>query len=321
MSNKTSEYAYAGNAKIVSGQLYANDTLTSIGGSGPIPNVQVAMESFGLFRQLDDGSCQGITYDKGILGLSPYITANVSGETQGPSFRQDLFDAGAIASKTMVQWFNRATTDFSRMTGGTLFGAIDPSKYTGPLVRVPNVATSGEVGVYVPRPLITFNSKTYNTTDTESCLLDTGTHADTLPFPYGTDESATFYNASGNQLFDSDGVVAYNGTCDSIPKNLTIGYTFAGVNSNESVTINVPLRNYARGATASNQTAEDKICVLNLEMDGCIFAAPFSTAAFIAMDDGDNSVAFAQGGISEEGSGIDLTVLKTIGQGQSYDTV
>jgi hypothetical protein len=311
LSNHSSSYAYAGNAKIVRGAEYSNDTLTVVGGSGAIPNVQYALEDYGLFRILDNGSCSGLEYDKAILGLSPYTNT-----TTGPSFRQNLYDAGQVASKVMVMWFNKHVGALGKLTGGVLFGAIDTSKFTGPLVRLPSVIAENQVGVYVPKPNITVNGVTIVPDQDTTCLVDSGAHGDSLPFDYFGTEQNRFYNASG--LIDYNGVVAYNGTCDSIPADLKITYIFPGVDASQEVSIDVLVRNYARGFVTPADAGN--VCLLSLETGGCTFGAPFLSGAFMALDDEDNSIALAQGGISE-GSGIDAASLKKIGQGESFDTV
>lgn len=311
LSNETSVFSYAGNAKIVTGTQFANDTITAPGGSGPISNVQFALERNALIRIADNGSCLGVSYDKAILGLSPYTNT-----TSGPSFRKNLYDTGSIASNTMSMWFNAQPGVLGRFTGGMLLGGIDRSKYTGPLVRVPLNATERQIGFYVNKPTVSFRGKRFSPSQNTNCLLDSGSHADALPFDYATNESAAFYAASNGQLFDNAGFVTYNGTCESIPRNLTIGYTFAGRKANDSVKIEVPLRNYARGQTVVGQPKGS--CVLSLEMGGCTFAAPFNTAAFMAVAEGEQSIGLAQGGVSREGSAVNAV---TIGRGQSWDKV
>ncbi|KAH7323932.1 aspartic peptidase domain-containing protein [Rhexocercosporidium sp. MPI-PUGE-AT-0058] len=310
LANHTSSYAYAGNAKILSGSQYANDTITSVGGSGPIPNVQFALENFGQFKQYDNGSCFHPTYDKAILGLSYYD----KGKTAGPSFRQNLFETGQIASKIMFMWFDKHLGAFGRLTGGILFGAIDKSKYTGPLVEVKNVIEEFQVGVYVAKPNVTFNGQTFVPDQDTTCLVDSGAHADYIPFAFGSDIEKLFFAATDGQLIDYNGVVAYNGTCESIPQDLNITYTFAGVNG-KYVDVNVPLRNYARGLVYPNSPAD--ICLFNLEVGGCIFGAPFQSAAAIVMDDEGDRVAFAQAAVSEEGAGVDESSLVVMGVEQS----
>jgi hypothetical protein len=314
ISNHSSEYAYGGNSKILQGVNYANDTLTAINGSGPIPNVQFASENFGIIRQLDNGSCiEVVTYDKAILGLSPYTNT-----TQGLSFRRDLFDTGKVATKTMVMWFDKHLGSPGRLTGGALFGAIDTSKYTGPLVQVPNVITQGEIGFYIPKPTVTFNGHTLTPDQNVTCLIDSGTHADYLPFSYDGNTTSEFFNTS--RLINYYGVVVYNGSCKSIPLDLTMEYTFPGVNRNQSITIDVPLRNYARGSPNFNESLGD-VCFLNMEVDGCIFGAPFLSGAFLAADDEDGLIALAQGGMGEEESGLDVDSLHIFGTGESFDTI
>jgi hypothetical protein len=315
ITNHTSAFAYAGNAKITGGIQYANDTLTVPGGSGPIPNVQFALENNCLLRQNDDGSClpSSAAVDLGIMGLSPYITTSIG--NGGPTFRRNLYDAGLIASQTMVMWFDRHLGPLGQLVGGTLFGAIDKSKYTGPLVRVPNAIESNQVGLYVPKPVFSVAGQTFTTSQDTNCLVDSGSHADSIPFFWNSTDADVFYNATG--FVDYAGIIRFNGTCESIPQDLTFDFTWVGVNASESITIQVPVRNYARGYVLQGVD----LCLLNVNNGDCIFGAPFSSAALIAVDDADKSIAFAQGGVSEEGSLLDLDQLKVIGVGESYDSI
>ncbi|KAH9219345.1 aspartic peptidase domain-containing protein [Leptodontidium sp. 2 PMI_412] len=309
LTNHNSTYAYAGNAKIVSGKQYANDTITLVGGSGPIPNVQFALENAGLFRMADNGSCIPPLYDEAILGLSHYDKE----KTAGPSFRQNLFESGQIASKTMFMWFDKHLGALGNLTGGILFGAIDTSKYTGPLVELKNVVAEYDIGVYVAKPNITINGQTFVPDQDTTCLVDSGAHADYLPFAYDGGMEELFYNATGGQLVDYNGVVSFNGSCELIPQDFNITYTFAGVNG-KSVDVSVPLRNYARGLV---DLSNDNICLFNLEMGGCTFGAPFQSAAAILMDDEGDRVAFAQAAVSEEGAGVDEKSLVVMGLEES----
>jgi len=311
MQNQSSEYVYAGNSKIVQGILYSNDTLTfSTNTSTTLPNVQLALENSAILRLRDNGSCAPPpSYDKGIIGLAPFINSNA---TQGPSFRQNLFDTSVIKTKTMVLWFNSPPSTLGTLSGGLLLGAIDTSKFISPL--------TGQVGYYIPKPNITFNGQTFTPDQNTTCLLDSGTHADYLPFDPLSDLGSAFFNASGGVLVDENGVVAYNGSCDSIPGSLNISYSFPGVTEGKIVEINVPLKNYARGASL-NGTLDGGVCLLNLEVGGCTFGAPFYSGAVVAVDDGSGVLALAQGGVSREGSGVDAASLKVFEVGETFDYV
>jgi hypothetical protein len=324
--NTSSEYVYAGNSKIVQGSLYSNDTLTfspfNSTASNSVPNVQLALENSAILRLNSNGTCTPPpTYDKGIIGLSPYINANV---TQGPSFRQNLANSGQLLSNTMITWFSSPPSTLSTLSGGLLLSAIDTSKFIPPLVRVPNVVQTGQVGYYLPPPTISFNNQTFIPDANTTCLLDSGTHADYLPFSYAGNVSGQFYNGSGGMLVDENGVVAYNGSCSSIPHALNLTYTFAGYNSNQTININVPLRNYARGATLDGtEEGGDEgsgICLLNLEIGGCTFGAPFYSGAMVAVDDERGVLALAQGGVSQE-AGVNPASLKLFGKGETFDYV
>lgn len=218
----------------------------------------------------------------------------------------------------MVMWFNAHLGALGRLTGGVLLGAIDTSKFTGELVRVPNVVTEYEIGIYVNKPTLEVGGVVFDLDEDTTCLVDSGAHADYLPFDYATNTSSVFFSSTG--LVDYNGVVAFNGSCESIPQDLNLTYTFVGANSSQSVSIDVPLRNYARGLNYTGDGTEG-LCLLNLEIGGCMFGAPFLSGAVLALDDSDNSVALAQGGVSQEGSGVDESTLKIIEAGQSWDTV
>ncbi|KAE9364546.1 acid protease [Stipitochalara longipes BDJ] len=319
--NQSSQYVYAGSSKIVQGVLYSNDTISFPSNtSTSLPNTQLALENSGILRVQDNGSCIAApSYDKGIIGLAPFTNANT---TQGPSFRQNLFDSSVIKTKTMVSWFNSPPSELGTLSGGLLLGAIDTSKFVGPLVRVPNVVTAGEVGYYIPKPNITFNGQSFVPDQNTTCLLDSGTHADYLPFNPSGSLGGAFFNGSGGILVNENGVVAYNGSCDSIPSALNISYTFAGATAGKSINIDVPLRNYARGATLDGIGKTDSgVCLLNLQVGGCTLGAPFYSGAVAAVDDASGVLALAQGGVSKEGSGVDAMTLKVFGTGETFDFV
>jgi hypothetical protein len=65
----------------------------------------------------------------------------------------------------------------------------------------------------------------------------------------------------------------------------------------------------------------DELCLLHLEIGGCMFGASFLSGAFMALNDEDDSTVLAQGGVPEEGSSVDAASLKTIGAGGSWDSV
>lgn len=216
-------------------------------------------------------------------------------------------------------WFNALPNEIGTFTGGTLFGAIDKTKFTGDLVRVPNVIEANQVGFYVNKPVMTYKGVSINSTVDTTCLVDSGSHEDTIPIAYG-DQQNQFFAETG--LVNYVGFAAWNGTCDTIPVDLTFDMTFAGATEGEEITIKVPLRNYARGAKVLDSTwTGGDVCVLNLDLDAnsCLLGAPFSTATLLAVDDADNSIAFARGGVSEVGSGVEASVI--IGAGETYDSV
>lgn len=298
-------YSYGGNGKLVPSYFQLNDTL-SFGKDAiypPFKNQRVAISNYTLIKQLADKSCTPIDYDHSILGLSAYVgtASTYQRATQGPSFRQNILKRGEIASPTLSMWFDKPSASINGTFHGTaLFGAVPTDKYTGDLVHVapfpPQNATF--VGYYVARPIFKAapvskpNAKqTLKLSDNvPQCLIDSGSGQDSLPI-----DQEAFIKTTG--LVIHGGYPAYNGTCESIPVDLTIDYTFAGL-SGKSVTVKVPLRNYARGNT---DYLGKKKCGLSMELDAvqsCTFGAPFFTSAFLAFNDEKNQIAIAQGGVS-----------------------
>ena len=96
-------------------------------------------------------------------------------------------------------------------------------------------------------------------------------------------------------------------------------YTFAGSEVGESVSVDVPLRNYARGLATPSEAGD--VCMLNLETGGCMFGAPFLSGGFMGLDDSDNSIWLAQGAVSSEGDGVQTGSLEIFGAGKSFNSL
>lgn len=306
-----SQYLYGMFDKVVLGDMAVNDTLTFVNVAGvesTIPGVEFALEHYLQNRIGYNGTCGAAPlHDVGILGVSPY-QHNANRNTTGPHVRKNLLDRGQIGANVHCIWFDQAPEGAEdTYTGGGLMGGIDTSKYTGPLVKVPYKTPELEaqqvtVGYYVSVPQVSVGATTFDlATDSTSCFLDSGTHIDDLPIPL--DATDLFYNVTGI-VVDPVGYVAWPGACDSVPSDVTIDLTWAGVSANETVTVKVPLRNYVRG-----NISPEGYCTLNLSPGGCLLSAPFSTAAFFAADDERNEVALAQGAVSSMGSGPDAASI------------
>lgn len=299
-----SGYMYGLFDKLLRGDIAVNDTLTFVnvaGAENTVEGIEFALEYYLQNRIGTNGTCGPVfEHDVGILGVSPY-QHNSARNTTGPHVRKNLLDRGQIEANVHCIWFDEAPPGAEdTFTGGGLMGGIDTSKYTGPLVKVPYLTPQLQeqaqtVGYYVSVPQVSVGNKTFAlSTDSTSCFLDSGTHIDDLPIPYEAQDE--FYTALGLQD-DPVGRLAWPGPCESVPSNITIDLTWAGVNANETVTIKVPLRNYVRG-----NLSPEGFCSLNLSPGGCLLAAPFSTAAFFAADDEREEVALAQGAVSSMGS-------------------
>ncbi|KAH8682690.1 aspartic peptidase domain-containing protein [Xylariales sp. PMI_506] len=302
------EDAYGGFTKIVEGNLELNDTMifTSVAGQqSTIPNVRVSVANFMIQRLGDDGDCifDG-EYDVAIMGIAPY-QQGAEWNTTGPSVRQDLLDNGVIDAPVVSMWFDEAPANYNdTFTGGAVFGGVDLSKFTGPLIKIPRLAPDESgiaVGFVVSPPAVSVNGVAMDQTDLDAtaCLLDSGTRSDTLPVSIaGTD---AFFNATGSG-WSPEGFLSYFGACDTVPSDLTVDLTFAGAaDASETIEIKIPLRNYVR----QDPGYEEGYCWLNFDTDGCLLGVPFATAAYFAADDERFELALAQGGVSASGSGPD----------------
>lgn len=309
---------YGGGARSLFGNSTVTDTMmfsSSAGQVSTIANITGALP-FAMFFQQEDtqGRCDPKELDhwyvdRGILGISKYKS-----DSQKPHVRHDLLERGAISNQVQSMWFDEAPEDpRATFTGGAIFGGVDMSKFTGPLVKVSSIELEGEVGYYVSPPRVSVNGKAINDTGfaEPTCHLDCGTTNDALPITTGTKKALL---AATGLVESANDNIAWNGTCDSVPRDLSIDLTFPGARntttSSSSVTVKVPLRNYVR---QDDGTEKDKfgntVCRLSLytsdEYGRCVFGAPFATAAFFAADDEKSEIALAQGGVSLRGSGPD----------------
>ncbi|KAH8158905.1 hypothetical protein CIB48_g9343 [Xylaria polymorpha] len=300
-----SEYfnAYGGFSKFVLGNATVDDTMTftSVAGQrSTISGVRSALVNFINVRGPDQsGQCKAdddLTYDVGILGTAPYQNSSAH-QTRGPHLRQHLLEQGTIKAPVQSMWMDKRPEGIENTyTGGAIFGGIDLSKFTGPLVKVRSFKNhGGSVGYWIAPPAISFQGKKIKTdATTTGCLIDSGTRGDGLPVAYVDQEA--FFKTTG--LVESPtGQTAWPGTCDTVPSNVTLDMRFPGSKNGTYVDVKVPLKNYVRW-----DSGEKGLCRLNIYLGGCTLAAPFSTAAFFAADDERGEVAFAQGGISERGS-------------------
>ena len=324
-------YSYGGNGKFVPVYATVNDTL-SFGSSIPaLPNRRVAISNFTISKQPANARCASKDkqeYDKSILGLSRF--RNPSLPTAGPSYRQDLLDTGLVESSTMSMWFDKATGPVTDVFRGTvLFGAVPEGKYTGKLTRVKLSPPDGAyVGYYVPAPTISVTGVKGKTNgvavskNSKQCLIDSGTGNDMLAI-----DQDTFLKTAGLVLYG--GYPAYDGPCKKIPKDAAIKFTFPGLNKDkkgkaQTVSISVPLRNYARGNT--DYLGNKNKCGLSMDLstsNDCVLGAPSNTAMFLAVSDEKNQFALAQGLVSSGATaGISgLGDIKTIKKGQDLPAV
>ncbi|OJD30751.1 peptidase a1 protein [Diplodia corticola] len=293
--NKTRGYAYGGNGKMIESHYSVNETLSfSADDSYPhLVNTQVAITNKTIIKVRAD-ECDGTTYDSSILGLSAPRAGS------GPSFRQNLLDGGSIASSTLAMWFDAAPAGVRDDYRGTLLlGALPKGKYSGELVQVPRRQPEGSIGYYVDTPAWSAAGRVvkpfrgFDNSTVDECLIDSGSGQDYLPI----DEDDFLDAVGGVVMFN--GYPAWNGSCESIPADKSVAITFKAVAEGQSVTVDMPLRNWARGNTDFwNNT---QVCGLSMSLSNvgsCTLGSPFSSAVFLAVNDELNQIALAQGGVS-----------------------
>ncbi|GAW13342.1 hypothetical protein ANO14919_027250 [Xylariales sp. No.14919] len=296
---------YSGGAKNILGDATFEDTMTFTSVTGQrstIPGVRSALVNFINVRVPDpSGQCEVTEdlkkYDVGILGTAPYQD-NDDHITQGPHVRQQLLEQGTIKAPVQSMWMDKRPDGIEETyTGGAIFGGVDLSKFTGPLVKVRSFPNSdGSVGYWVAPPSLSFQGKQIKLGETgvEKCFVDSGTRNDAFPIAYELQDA--FFKTTG--LVESPmGHISWPGACETVPSDVTLDMRLPGSKNGTFVDIKAPLKNYVRW-----DAGEEGLCRLNLYLGGCVLAAPFSSVAFFAADDERGEVAFAQGGITERGS-------------------
>ncbi|KAJ3564828.1 hypothetical protein NPX13_g7715 [Xylaria arbuscula] len=300
---------YGGSSKFVIGDATVNATMTftSVAGQrSTIAGVRTALTNIISVRLEDaSGKCEVTDsvskYDVGILGTAPYQTGP-GHVTNGPHVRQQLLEQGTIKAAVQSMWMDQRPDGVEdTYTGGAIFGGIDLSKFTGPLVKVrsfPNVEDT--VGYRVAKPVFSVKGKKIPTHDAvDRCFVDSGTRNDNIPIAFEHIEA--FYEATG-LVEGPSGETSWPGSCESVPSDVTLDMRFPGQTNGTFVDVKVPLKNYVRADSGA-----EGLCRLNLfpTPGDCTLAAPFSSAVFFAADDEREEIAFAQGGISKIGSGPD----------------
>ncbi|KAI1342493.1 aspartic peptidase domain-containing protein [Xylariaceae sp. FL0016] len=323
------QYSYGGNSKTITAYDSWNDTLAftvdGLGSGASFANQQIAVSNYSQVRQAAT-ECTGLDYDGAILGVSENRD-----DTDGPSFRQNLLDDGLIASSTLSMWFDQPPAGVQdTFHGSALFGAVPTSKYSGSLTKVTKRQPENSIGYYVDTPVWSATridgSSTkpvaignYSAATSTTCLVDSGSGQDYLPI-----SEADFLDATG--LVSLDNTIAFNGSCEDMPKNGTISLQFAGAEAGTSVTVTIPLMNYVRGNLDALSEIENRtMCGLSMTLDSpdCTLGSPFASGAFMAFNDELGEIAFAQGGVSTGSlDGSDgLGEVVTIGKGEGLSKV
>lgn len=139
--------------------------------------MEVALADSGVIRGDVGATCDPITFDASIMGLSPHTNT-----TEGPSFRENLITTGLISKRIQSMWMYSSREAKATFEGISLFGALDISKFTGPMIVLDNM--KGEFGYHVEKPTMSVNGVTFKTDVDVTCELDSGSASITLPIAY-----------------------------------------------------------------------------------------------------------------------------------------
>lgn len=286
-------YAYGGNGKIISCDFGLNDTLsfsTNPDNFPALPNQQVSICNFALIK---DRSC-GISYDKSILGLSPYVA-------HGPRFRDNLLADGLISDSIYSMYFDAIPKDFNEPQQGTLLlGAVpDMSQYAGNLITV-NQTQPDSGFYYVGLPEIrasridtpgaasqAIKIETPPSGIIPDCLVDSGTHG--LTFPFDSDDLMAKTGLVEASPFIN---MAYPTPCDQIPVDAALELVFTDSKTGEKATVKLPYRSMIQGLALDNKS----ICSLALSGGDptCVLGGTFYAGAVVVHDDVKKTLGFAQ---------------------------
>lgn len=290
------------NSKDISTPFSTNDTTQWAGhSSSPVENVFVALASKTSTQTTGVTTCDvvdgpGVESDVSILGVGP-----------GRTWRKRLMENGHTSNLDWSIYFKKPKGEapFDRFEGTGRVDAGPPcSAFKEKMGTIPLNSSSLKQKFYkIDIPSLTIRGKQIRhvqpvpyALDPNVILLDSGTTADSIPFNSSDMAAAGLIN-----YHPSDGFIyfAYNGSCASIPEDLTLDYHFQGVTKHGSVTVEVPVRNYAYGAVPG---VMPQICNLaDLQPDnnavGNTFGAPFFLAAALHFKDAEKTVGMAQGGL------------------------
>lgn len=281
--DKSQLFAYGGNAHIVYSYYTMNDTIGFAESNySELPNRNVAVSNQTILATGELTTCPGYTTDISILGLDSAST-----------FRSELLSDGIISSNTLSLWFDEAPEDIEGTFVGTaLVGALPPSsKYSGDLVKVDSDWSTSFYYIATP----TFKTRALNSTgdaievpleyQVSTCLVDTGSPNLELPI------SLNITNITGLTYVPDTYLLAYKGSCESIPATATLDFEW------NNVTISLPYRNLIRGYLDG---VEPGYCVLSVFAGdlSCTLGSPFFSAAVVAFDDTEKEIYLARGGVS-----------------------
>lgn len=315
-------YAYGGGlSKQYKSDKIVNDTFTFTNPNGystTVADVRVALVYYLQQRTQipEQNTCaEKPAYDFSIMGMAPYFSSpdpKVQ-NTTGPSFRQNLLEQGRISAPVQSLWMEKAPQDVrGTFTGAGLLGGIDTSKYTGPLVRIPRLKDLGYSlsEYYTHAANLSFNGVTpipIDSTNTTACIIDSGAVGDS----HNPVDDDAYFNTTGLRLNPKHptpyrgSYLSWPGRCDDIPADRFFEYSMAGVREGETAVVKVPLRNYARFQDPVDEAMG--WCTMAISLRGCGLNSPFLSAAFFAADDESGEIAIAQGGVAEQGSGVDAS--------------
>lgn len=219
-------------------------------------------------------------------GVKPYQYAN---------FPMVLVNSGAIKKNAYSLFLNNASAEY----GSVLFGAVDHSKYSGPLVTVPMVNTYAAQGFKNPIQFeitlsglgITMDGTNTTITTTKiPALLDSGTTLSYFPEPIVeaimNEVGASYSSNAGYYVFD----------CPNNIDDYNIVFDFSGFQ------ISASIANFVIGSNGRS-------CILGIlpqSNGGAILGDSFLNSAYVVYDLEEYQISLAQADFSGGSEDIEI---------------
>lgn len=213
----------------------------------------------------------GIGFEGNEASTSSFMKG-YGGPFQYQNYPSALKQAGLIETNLYSMWMNSETAE-----GVTLFGGIDHSRYSGDLATIPLLNYYKDQGIAQP---ITFDVSLNNLSlsdgetdvsvlsDSQSCLLDSGTSFTYLP----QSAVSNIADALGATYYSSIGYYVMNCPTSSSGVNFTFSF--------DSIDIQIPLEEFLVAVDSANQNC----AVVTSGSSRCILGDTFLRSVYVVYD-------------------------------------